>query len=75
MTTQLLPLAVATRFLVEATASRNQPRPQTDLPRLCVKVSSTNSVMTPWIFSRVKISTPTRYAKLVGVEAERSRKL
>ena len=41
------PLAVATRFLVEATASRNQPRPQTLLPRLWARVSSTSRVMAP----------------------------
>src|SRR5262245_60096375 len=59
-TTQLWPLAVATRFWVEATASRNHPSPQTDLPRLCAKVSSTSKVITPENVSRVKMRTPTQ---------------
>ena len=59
-TTQLWPLAVATRFLVEATASRNQPSPQTDLPRLWAKVSSTSKVIGPENLIRVRIKTATR---------------
>jgi hypothetical protein len=59
-TTQLWPLAVATRFRVEATASRNQPSPQTERPRLWAKVSSTNKVMAPRNGRRVRTRTATR---------------
>src|ERR1700693_5025380 len=74
-TTQLWPLAVATRFFVEATASRNQHRPQTLLPRLWAKVSSTSRVMAPNNLRRVRMRAPTRWAKLPGAQAERSKKL
>src|SRR5579872_7361902 len=74
-TIQLWPLAVATRFFVEATASRNQPKPQTLLPRLWARVSSTSKVMTPNNLRRVSMRMPTRWAKSRGAQAERSKKL
>src|SRR5206468_7191185 len=74
-TTQLWPLAVATRFLVEATASRNQPSPQTHLPALWVKVSSTSRVTNPVNLRAVRINRPTRWARTEGAQAERSKKL
>jgi len=74
-TTQLWPEAVATRLRVEATASRNQPSPQTDLPVLWVKVSSTSRTTRPVNRREVRISRPTRCASTAGAQAERSKKL
>ena len=74
-TTQLWPLAVATRLRVEATASRNQPSPQTDLPVLWVRVSSTSRLTQPVNFRRVRMRMPMRLARSAGFQAERSKKL
>jgi hypothetical protein len=59
-TPQLGPLAVAVRFLVEATASRHQPNPQTCWPRWGARGSSTSSVRAPVRRRRVSIRTATR---------------
>jgi hypothetical protein len=50
-------------------------RPQTLRPRLCIRVSSTSSVMRPKNVRWVRIKTPTWQASPARPHAERSKKV